>query len=171
MKESNIGLALYSKPGYALELLRNQVLGPERFDYAFRTYIKRWAYKHPAPWDFFRTMENVAGEDLGWFWKGMFLENYKLDQGVKELKYINNDPLQGALLTVENLGQMAMPLTVKYETAGGIQQTLKIPVEVWQNNTSWIIKLNTTERIKSVIIDAERAFPDVNYANNRWTSD
>ena len=55
------------------ELLRNEIIGQSRFDYAFKTYIKRWAYKHPTPWDFFRTMENVAGEDLGWFWKGMFL--------------------------------------------------------------------------------------------------
>jgi hypothetical protein len=101
----------------------------------------------------------------------MFLENYKLDQGVKELKYIKNDPLKGALLTVENLGEMAMPIILQYETAGGTKQTVKIPVEVWQNNTSWIIKLNTTEKIKSVIIDADRAFPDINYANNRWASE
>ena len=101
----------------------------------------------------------------------MFLENYKLDQGVKELQYINNDPLNGALLTVENLGQMAMPVIVQYETANSTKQTVEIPVEVWQNNTSWTIKLNTTEKIKSITIDAERAFPDVNYANNRWTSE
>ena len=119
IKECNIGTALYRKPGYALGLLRNQIVGPERFDYAFRTYIKRWAYKHPTPWDFFRTMENVAGEDLGWFWKGMFLENYKLDQAVKEVKYVNNDSAQGGLITIENLEQMAMPVILQYETVSG----------------------------------------------------
>ena len=171
LKERNIGLALYNKPGYALTLLRNQIIGPERFDYAFKTYIKRWAYKHPTPWDFFRTIENVAGENLGWVWKGMFLENYKLDQAVKEIKYINDDSSQGALITIENVEQMAMPVILQYETIGGAKETLKLPVEIWQNNTSWIIKINTTEKIKSVIIDPEKVFPDINYANNKWNSE
>jgi aminopeptidase N len=64
----NLGFAAYSKTGYGLYLLREVVLGPERFDYAFRSYIKRWAFKHPQPRDFFRTMNEVAGEDLTWFW-------------------------------------------------------------------------------------------------------
>jgi len=166
MKERNIGNALYFKPKYALELLRNQIIGPERFDYAFKTYIKRWAYKHPTPWDFFRTMENVAGEDLGWFWKGMFLENYTLDQAVKEIKYVNNDATQGALITIENAEQMAMPVILQYETVSGAKETLKLPVEIWQNNSTWTIKVNTTEKIKSVIIDPEKVFPDINFANN-----
>ncbi|MEP6594937.1 MAG: M1 family aminopeptidase, partial [Ginsengibacter sp.] len=169
LKERNIGNALYNKPGYALGLLRNQIIGPERFDYAFKTYIKRWAYKHPTPWDFFRTIENVAGEDLGWFWRGMFLENYKLDQAVKEIDYVNNDFSQGALITIENIERMAMPVILQYETISGTKATLKLPVEIWQNNTSWIIKVNTTEKIKSVTIDPEKVFPDINYANNKWS--
>ncbi|MEO7394962.1 MAG: M1 family metallopeptidase, partial [Chitinophagaceae bacterium] len=171
LKERNIGAALYGKPGYALGLLRNQIIGPERFDYAFKTYIERWAYKHPTPWDFFRTIENVAGEDLGWFWKGMFLENYKLDQAVKEVKYVNNDAAQGALITIENEDQMAMPVILQYETVKGMKETLRLPVEIWQNNVNWIIKLNTTEKLRSVIIDPERVFPDVNYANNSLNRD
>ncbi len=67
LRELNIGLDLYEKPGYALYLLRQTILGPERFDYAFRNYIDKWAYKHPTPWDFFRTMENASGENLSWF--------------------------------------------------------------------------------------------------------
>jgi hypothetical protein len=65
MKEANMGTLLYFKPSAALVILREQILGIERFDLAFRTYIERWAYKHPQPDDFFRTIENVAGEDLG----------------------------------------------------------------------------------------------------------
>jgi Peptidase family M1 domain len=168
IRERNIGTALYSKPGYALGLLRNEILGPDRFDYAFRTYIRRWAYKHPSPFDFFRTMENIAGEDLSWFWKEMFLENYKLDQSVKEVKYVKDDPANGALVTVDNLEQMAMPIYLKYETESGKKDLVKVPVEVWQNNTSWIVKLNTTEKIKSVTIDPDRVFPDVNYDNNKY---
>ncbi|MDE3214496.1 MAG: M1 family metallopeptidase, partial [Bacteroidota bacterium] len=116
LKESNIGLALYLKPGYALALLRNDILGPNLFDYAFRTYIKRWAYKHPTPWDFFRTMENVGGEALGWFWKGMFIKNYKLDQAITQVSYVDGDPSKGALVTIINKDRMAMPLYLQYET-------------------------------------------------------
>jgi len=168
LKELNIGLALYAKPGYALTLLRNEILGPELFDYAFQTYIKRWAYKHPTPWDFFRTMENAGGEDLGWFWKGMFIENYKLDQAITDIKYVKDDSSKGALVTIANLDRMAMPVYLQYETESGKISTVKIPVEVWQNGTRWIQKLNTTESIKSAIIDPEHIFPDYNFDNNTW---
>ncbi len=168
MKERNIGNLLYSKPGYALEILRNEILGPQRFDYAFKTYIKAWAYKHPSPFDFFRTMENAAGEDLNWFWRGMFLENYRLDQRVNEVVYVSGDAAKGALVVIDNLGQMAMPVYLQYETASGKIDVVKIPVEVWQSNTSWTVKLNTTERIISLVIDPDKVFPDINYENNTW---
>jgi hypothetical protein len=170
LQEKNIGVALYFKPGYALDLLRNNILGPERFDYAFRTYINRWAYKHPTPWDFFRTIENVAGEDLGWFWKGMFIENYKLDQAITDVSYVDNDPANGALVTVVNLDKMAMPLYLQYQTESGKSDTVKVPVEVWQNGNTWIQKLDTKEKLKSVTIDPEHIFPDVDVDNNTWTS-
>ncbi len=170
LHEVNIGTALYSKPGYALGILRNNILGPQRFDYAFRTYIKRWAYKHPTPWDFFRTIENVAGEDLGWFWEGMFIKNYKLDQAITEVQYVDNDPAKGALVTVVNLDKMAMPLYIQYQTEGGKSDTLKIPVEIWQNGSTWIQKINSNEKLKSVTIDPEHVFPDIDITNNSWKS-
>ncbi|HUS00778.1 MAG TPA: M1 family metallopeptidase, partial [Chitinophagaceae bacterium] len=169
LRERNIGNSLYARPGYALGLLRNEILGPERFDYTFKTYIKKWAYKHPSPFDFFRIMENAGGEDLGWFWKQMFLENYKLDQSIKEVKYVKDDPANGALVTVDNLDQMAMPLYLEYETVSGKKETVKYPVEIWQNTASWVIKLNTTEKLKTVTIDPNRVFPDVKYENNKWS--
>ncbi|HEY5371153.1 MAG TPA: M1 family metallopeptidase [Hanamia sp.] len=168
IREENIGVALYSKPSYALGLLRNEILGPERFDYAFQLYIKRWAYKHPTPWDFFRTMENVGGEDLGWFWKSMFIYNYRLDQAVTYVEYVNNDPAQGAVITVENMDKMAMPLYLQYETVSGKKGMLKRPVEIWQNGDIWFQKLPTTEKLKSVTIDPDHVFPDINRANNSW---
>jgi hypothetical protein len=170
LKEANIGLSLYSKPGYALTLLRDEILGPELFDYAFQTYIKRWAYKHPTPWDFFRTMENVGGEDLGWFWKGMFIENYRLDQAITDVKYIKGDSTQGAFITIENLDRMAMPIYLQYETESGKTSMVKIPVEIWQNGDKWVQKLNTIEGLKSVTIDPEHVFPDINFDNNTWKS-
>lgn len=169
MKERNIGNLLYFKPGYALELLRNQIIGEDRFDYAFRNYIKDWAYKHPTPWDFFRSMENGAGEDLGWFWKGMFLNNYALDQVLRKVEYVNGDPKQGALITVENAGQMAMPVTIEYTTVGGKSGRVKLPIEVWQNNSEWTVKINPGEALDKVVIDPDHVFPDVDDSNNVWS--
>ena len=170
LKEANIGLALYSKPGYALTLLRDEILGPKIFDYAFQTYIKRWAYKHPTPWDFFRTMENAGGEDLGWFWKGVFIKNYKLDQAITGVNYVQEDSSKGALVTIENLDRMAMPVYLQYQTGSGKTGMVKIPVEVWQNGHTWVQKLNTNEKLKSVIIDPDHIFPDINFENNSWTA-
>lgn len=168
MKEANIGVALYRKPGMGLELLRNEILGQNRFDYAFKTYINKWAYKHPTPWDFFRTMDNAAGEDLSWFWKGWFIENYKLDQAIVDVNYENDLTSNPAIVTVANLDEMAMPFTLSYTTKSGKKGTLKVPVEVWNNTAVWKVRLPTNEPISLVIIDPEKVLPDMNYSNNTW---
>lgn len=170
MKEANIGIALYFKPGYGLTLLRNEILGPDRFDYAFRTYIARWAFKHPTPWDFFRTMDNVAGEDLGWFWKEWFIENYRLDQAIISVVYDNKDNEGSTVVTIANLNQMAMPVILAYETKSGQKGTIRLPIEVWNNTKTWKVKLPVTEEVKRVEIDPDKVFPDINFANNVWKS-
>ncbi|MEO5892355.1 MAG: M1 family metallopeptidase [Ferruginibacter sp.] len=168
LQEGNIGNDLYSKPGYGLQLLRDEILGPERFDYAFRMYISRWAYKHPTPWDFFRTIENASGEDLAWFWRGWFLENYRLDQSILSVSYENNDPALGSFVTIANLDQMAMPVILSYETINGKKGTLKLPVEIWNNAVIKKIKLPVSTKLKTVTIDPGKIFPDQNFGNNVW---
>lgn len=170
LKERNIGNDLYSKPGYGLTLLRNEILGPDRFDYAFKEYIKRWAFKHPTPWDFFKTMDNASGESLSWFWKAWFIENYTFDQAITSVTYQNNKPEDGGIVTIVNLERMALPVNISYETKSGIKGTLKLPVEVWNNTNTWKVKLPTTEELKTVELDAEKVFPDMNFANNIWKS-
>jgi hypothetical protein len=170
LREANIGNALYRKPGYGLELLRNEILGPDRFDYAFREYIKRWAYKHPTPWDFFRTMDNASGENLAWFWKSWFVENYLFNQAIINVKYENNSVAEGAVVTIANLEQMALPVNISYETKSGKKGIVKLPVEIWNNTVTWKVKLPTTEELKKVVLDADKVFPDIDFSNNTWTS-
>jgi hypothetical protein len=169
IKAENLGTAAYAKPALALDLLRKYVLGEKRFDYAFRTYVRRWAFKHPTPWDFFHSIENASGEDLGWFWRGWILNNWKLDQGIKEVKYPENDPSKGAFITLENLEEMAMPVVLAIEQENGTRDTLTLPVEIWQKGPSKTIAYNSTSRIKSIVIDPEHEFPDINPTNNSWT--
>lgn len=170
MKEDNIGLLAYYKPGAGLTILREQILGESRFDYAFKTYIQRWAFKHPTPDDFFRTMENVAGEDLNWFWRGWFVNNWRLDQSIRKIKYIKNDPSKGFVLTIDNLEKMAMPVVLEFKTKSGKTSRINLPVEVWMRNTSWTLKPSIYEEIESITIDPDQVFPDYNPLNNKWIS-
>jgi hypothetical protein len=166
IQQHNLGIAAYQKPAMMLDALRDVVLGPERFDAAFREYIRRWAFKHPTPWDFFHTMENVSGEDLAWFWRGWVFSNAQLDQSVKSIEYIDNKPENGASVTIENLGEMVMPVDVIVKQAHGSDVRMKLPVEVWQRGGSWTFDVPTTSKITDVILDPDKKLPDVNRKNN-----
>lgn len=165
-QNSFLGVAAYQKPGTGLDILRNHILGVERFDSAFRTYIARWAFKHPTPWDFFRTMENVSGEDLSYFWRGWFLTNSKLDQGVTEIKYVDNDPAKGVLITLVNKEQLVLPVPLLIEQENGKTDSITLPVEIWQRGGKWIFQYASSSKIKKVTIDPNHDYPDINPANN-----
>ena len=165
---ANLGVAAYGKPAMALDLLRKYVLGEKRFDFAFRTYVRRWAFKHPSPWDFFHTMENASGEDLGWFWRGWILNNWKLDQGVKDVKYADNDPSKGAFITLENLDQMVMPVVLAIQQDNGQTDTITLPAEIWEKGPEKTIAYPSSSKIKSVVIDPLHEFPDFDPSNNSW---
>jgi len=169
MKETSIGALAYFKPGAGLSILRESILGPEKFDKAFRIYIDRWAFKHPTPWDFFHTMENVSGEELNWFWRGWFMNKWKIDQAVKTVKYVNGDFKNGAQITIENIGQLPMPTIVQIKFKDGTTKTVKIPVEVWKRNKEWTFKTDSNKEINEVKLDPDSMIPDVNMLNNSWT--
>ncbi len=160
----------YFKTAFGLVMLRNYVLGKKRFDYAFRTYIRRWAFKHPSPEDFFRTMNDAAGENLNWFWKGWFVKNWKLDQAVKDVKYIDGDTAKGALITIENKDRMVMPVVVQIKQANGKTGEVKLPVEVWEHSGTYTFRYNSTGLIDTVRIDPKEQLPDIDLSNNIWTS-
>jgi hypothetical protein len=170
MREANIGINLYYKPAIGLEILRKQILGEARFDYAFRNYIKHWAFKHPTPTDFFRSMENAAGEDLSWFWRGWFMEDWSMDQALSSVKEAKNaaGERDGYDIVVDNLGKLPMPIILGVETASGKKEIVKVPVDVWMRNNSWTVRFPTTEEIVAVTIDPDHELPEVNAANNTW---
>ena len=170
MKEQSIGNLAYYKPSVGLIMLREQILGKERFDFAFRTYVHRWAFKHPMPDDFFRTMENAAGEDLNWFWRSWFVNKWKFDQAVSKIMYVKNDPKLGAVITIENLEKMPLPVIVDIKLKSGRTERVNLPVDVWQRNKSWSFKQPITEEIETITLDPDHVFPDINVANNVWTA-
>ena len=168
IQQDNLGVAAYLKPSQMLTTLRDVVLGKERFDAAFREYVSRWAFKHPTPWDFFHTMENVSGEDLGWFWRAWVLNTWKLDQTVKGVSYKDDKPEKGAEITIETLEKMPMPVTVLIKESNGKEQRINLPVEVWQRGSEWTFSVNTTSEIKEVILDPDKKLPEWNRDNNTW---
>ncbi|HEU4575114.1 MAG TPA: M1 family metallopeptidase [Chitinophagaceae bacterium] len=168
IQQENLGVAAYLKPSMMLHQLRENVLGPERFDAAFREYINRWAFKHPTPWDFFHSIENVSGEDLSWFWRSWVLNTWKLDQSVKTVKYVKDKPENGAEITIENLEQMPMPVTVLVKETNGKEHLINLPVEVWQRGAQWTFGVASTSEIKEVVLDPDKKLPDWNRDNNSW---
>lgn len=160
----NLGHTAYSKPATGLILLREYILGPERFDNAFRAYIKNWAYKHPQPSDFYNAMENGAGENLNWFWRGWFMGNGNIDLGVTKVVQ-NND---SAVITFINKGDVPMPVVFKVVYEDDTKETKTLPVEVWQRTNQWDYLLRSPKKVKAVDIDPGRFLPDVDTNDNSW---
>ena len=159
----------YVKTALGLDVLRNVVLGPERFDYAFNEYIKHWAFKHPLPYDFFRAMNDAAGEDLNWFFKPWFFTTWKLDQAVQSVKYVKDSAANGALITIVNKDKLAMPVIMKIVQANGKTEIIQLPVDIWQRNGVWTFMYPSVSVIKNIEIDPDHQLPDVDRKNNTWT--
>lgn len=161
-----LGMLEYAKTGVGLALLRESILGPERFDYAFRRYVEKWAFKSPRPADFFRCMEDAAGADLAWFWRGWFLETGMLDQEVSGVDQPTEK--QAAVITFANRGELVMPLRYRVGFADGTHEDFELPVEVWFNRNRILERVPGLKRIDAVEVDPEELFPDVDRGNNDW---
>jgi Peptidase family M1 domain len=158
----------YGKTAYGLILLRDVILGKDRFDYAFRKYTEMWAFKHPTPYDFFKTMNSAAGDDLNWFWKEWFFTTWKLDQALTDVKYVDGDPGKGVLITIENKNKMILPVILKIVQSNGDSSTIQLPVEIWQRGGVWTFKYDSKNKIDKVILDPEETLPDIDRKNNEW---
>jgi len=158
----------YGKTAFGLILLRNVILGKDRFDYAFRKYTEYWAFKHPTPNDFFHCMNSAAGEDLNWFWKEWFFTTWTLDQALSNVKYVDNDSSKGILITIENRGKMIMPVSLKIIQTNGDSAIVQLPVEIWQRGGVWTLKYASTGKIDKVVLDPEKVLPDADRKNNEW---
>jgi len=148
----------YFKGAYGMVLLREQILGPDRFDWAFRKYIRDWAYKHPSPSDFFRAMESGGGEDLSWFWRGWYMNNWKFDLEV--------DRVDGSQATINNRGQLVLPATVEVKFTDGTTATVKLPVEAWLTKGGYVWDAPAEKKISAVTIDPRHVLPDDDRSNN-----
>jgi hypothetical protein len=160
----------YFKTAYGLTLLREDILGPDRFDPAFRKFIRDWAYKHPKPSDFFRAMESEGGEDLSWFWRGWFYNNWSLDMAVDGVSYVEGDPAKGARVAISNFGQLVLPATVRIAFKDGTSRDIVMPAETWIQSGRHVLSLDDGKPIATVTIDPDHRLPDRDRSKTVWTA-
>jgi hypothetical protein len=168
IRRNALGFLAYRKPAAGLVLLREWIIGPEAFDTAFKTYIDRWAYRHPQPSDFFRTLENETGMDLDYFVRSWFYETDTLDFGVVGASPAENGR---AIVKVESLGEMMMPMPVQITFEDGTTETRRVPAQAFVTGDVHTLAVESESPIAEIVIDAHQILPDVNRRNNTWRAD
>jgi aminopeptidase N len=154
----------YRKPSLMLKVLREEVLGPARFDAAFRDYTRAWAYRHPTPADFYRIMSDASGMQLDWFWRDWIYTTARLDQAVEGVR-----PREGGSeVLLVNRGTMTLPLELELSFADGTSETVKLPVEMWNQGNRFAYRVAEGRAVVRARVDPRGVLPDVERANNEW---
>jgi hypothetical protein len=162
-----LGAAGYFKPGGGLFILRHAMLEDStRFDSAFREYIRRWAFHHPTPADFFRTMDDNLGEDLSYFWRGWFYRTDRVDQAIDSTAHDSSGATTKLFLS--SPGTLPMPLDLRVTYNDGSTDRFRLPVEVWFLGNRYIWLHQFSKAIGKIEIDPDMNFPDVDRSNNSW---
>ncbi|HZA99258.1 MAG TPA: M1 family metallopeptidase [Gemmatimonadales bacterium] len=158
VETKNLFWAGYQKPALMLQTLRYEVLGKDRFDHAFRQYLRAWAYKHPTPADFFRIMRDASGVDLDWFWRDWIYTTARLDQAV--------DSVSAEKIFLSNRGSMTLPLEMDLIYQDGSTERIKLPVEMWNLGTRFAYRIKSGKSVTRVVVDPRQVLPDVDRGNN-----
>jgi hypothetical protein len=167
-----LGLDAYVKPSVGLQLLRQEIMGPAAFDDAFRTYAERWKFKHPTPADFFRTMEDVGGRRLDWFWREWFLENPHFDQAIDTVvTKVAGDTTDMAVM-FGNRARGVLPIHARFTFSDGSVENYDYPAEVWSTNTTHYVRRYrfVGKKPTGIELDPEKRLVDLNRDNNKWGS-
>jgi hypothetical protein len=114
-------------------------------------------------------MESAGGEDLSWFWRGWYMNNWTLDMAVTNLAQ-DSDLAKGAKVTVENRGQLVLPATLRVIFKDGGHRDLRVPVETWMQSGSHVFAIDTPSPVAEVVIDPDHRLPDRDRSNNSLRS-
>ena len=158
----------YEKSALMMQMLRFEVLGQERFDAAFRDYIRTWAFKHPTPADFFRMMRDASGMELDWFWRDWIFTTARLDQSVDSIATRKDG---GTNVYLSSRGTMVMPAELALTFADGSQQIVKLPVEMWNLGDRFTYQVPGTRSIRGVTVDPRKALPGHRPLQQRLAAD
>ncbi len=165
VESRDLAWTAYQKPALMLTVLRDAVLGKETFERALREYVRRWMFKHPQPADFFRTIENVSGRNLDWFWRAWVYTTARLDQAVDSVGTAGDT----TFVFLSNRGQMVLPVTLELRYADGSSERRELPIEMWNLGSRFTSRIRTGGKaIAGVVVDPQAIYPDIDRANNRW---
>lgn len=165
---SALGPMGYRKPAVVLLTLRNHVIGPDLFDTAFREYTRTWAFKHPTPGDFFRSIENSTGEDLSWFWRGFLYTADVLDIGIESVSTSTVDGQTFATITLRRNTSIVFPVKLRVGYADGTTQDFSLPVNIWARGNRFDAVLQVRETVTGVRLWPVPSVPDWNASNDTW---
>jgi hypothetical protein len=165
-----LGINQYEKTSMALHLLRSEVLGDSAFDDGFREYINRWAFKHPTPSDFFRTMEDAGGRRLDWFWREFFETNDKFDQTVDTVATRMAADTQKVVVVFGNRDRGVLPIIARFTFSDGTTQDIDYPAESWYMNSVHFARQYAFvgKTLAKIEIDPDHRLIDDNRDNNVW---
>jgi hypothetical protein len=163
-----LGAIAYRKPAAVLLALRNHVVGRTAFDKAFREYTASWAFKHPTPADFFRTIESATGEDLAWFWRGFFYTTDVLDIGVDTASTVSSDGRSMAIIQLRKHTSIPFPVELRLKLSDGTTQDVKLPVDVWFLGDRYTATIPVRSPLAGVRLWPDGTVPDFNSTNDTW---
>jgi hypothetical protein len=159
----------YDKPVGVLQMLRRDIIGPELFDKGLRTYIQRWAYKHPTPQDFFRTMDDVSGQHLDWFWREWFYETPSFDQAIDSVAQTMSGGSTHVTVVYGNHARGVLPLLVRFTFTDSTTQDVTYPADVWRANaTQYTMSYTFPKPVIQIVVDPGHHLVDVDRSNNVW---
>jgi hypothetical protein len=165
---AGLGAIAYRKPAAVLLTLRDNVVGRETMDRAMREYARRWAFKHPTPGDFFRTVENVSGEDLSWFWNSFFYGTSVLDVALDGVSMRQGAGERVAEIHVRRATSIPFPVTVRLKLNDGSTQDVRLPVEVWTRTDRYTAVVPVSRPVVGARLWPDAHVPDWNPSNDTW---
>ncbi|HEY8166152.1 MAG TPA: M1 family metallopeptidase [Gemmatimonadaceae bacterium] len=165
---TSLGPVGYRKPAIALLTLRNNVVGPALFDGAFREYIRTWAFKHPTPADFFRTIESATGRDLSWYWRGFWYTTSLLDIGIDSVSMSGEGNNITATIALYRATDIVFPVTIRLKYQGGNTADFVFPENIWAHDEHYDAKLSVPARVIGARLWPDPSVPDWNHDNDTW---
>lgn len=166
MREPDLTLLTYYKPALVYEILQD-MLGKEMFTKCMKEFIARWNGKHPVPYDFFFTFNNVSGKNLNWYWKPWMFERGIPDNGIKSV----NVKAGKLIIEIEKAGELPVPVDVTITFDDNSKEVIHKTAEVWSTGEKiYTVELKTEKKVGSVEL-GNPIFPDSNPKNNLWKNE
>ena len=178
VSEQALANVAYEKPAAVLLALRDHVVGREAMDQAMREYVRRWSFKHPTPGDFFRTVEDVSGTDLSWFWRGFFYTINVLDVGIDSVVTRapegaagSPDAHEGAVASIflHRYSTIVFPIEMRLKLLNGATPDVSVPVQIWARGMEVEAQIPVAARVVGARLWPDRtAVPDLRASNDVW---